>query len=241
MVPMEIVKCANPDEAARKATESLNEALSELSVGVPTLLLLSGGSALNLLHGLEIKNLGPHITLTVLDERFSQDVMANNFAKISHTLFYHHALELGVNFIDTRPDPQESLEQLTARFEASLFGWAKKHPEGKIIATMGIGFDGHTSGIMPYPENPELFAKYFENKDHWAAGYDAGLDKTEYALRVTTNMPFLRNAVDFAVVYVTGEKKIAAFQHAVAETGSLSATPARIIREMKQVRVFSDI
>jgi len=57
------------------------------------------------------------------------------------------------------------LEKLAHRYESSLFEWAKKHPEGKIIATMGIGFDGHTAGIMPYPENPETFARLFEDKE----------------------------------------------------------------------------
>jgi len=43
---MEIVKATNSQEAARKASDAINEALGELSVGIPTLLLLSAGSSL---------------------------------------------------------------------------------------------------------------------------------------------------------------------------------------------------
>lgn len=238
---MDMVKCTTAQEAARKGAEALNEALTELQGGIPTLLLLSGGSALHLLPAIDLKLLGRHITITVLDERFTEDPLANNFAQISRTLFYHHAEALGVSFIDTRAQRHENLEQLASRFEASLFEWAKKHPEGKIIATLGIGYDGHTAGIMPYPENPELFDKLFNDPDHWAVGYDAGMSKTEHPLRVTTTLVFLKNAVDFAVVYVVGEQKIAAFQHATAEEGSSAQTPARILREMKQVRIYTDI
>lgn len=238
---MEIIKCANGDEAARKATESINEALSELRAGVPTLFLFSGGTSFNLLHGIDIRFLGPHLTIVALDERFSEDSLVNHFLKISHSLFYHHALELGVNFIDTSVQRSETLEELTARYEAAIFDWAKNNEGGKIIATMGIGYDGHVAGIMPFPENPQTFTKLFENPEHWITGYDAGLAKTEHPLRVTSNITFLRNFVDFAVVYVTGEKKIAALTKSTGEKGSLAETPGRILREMKQVRIFTDI
>lgn len=238
---MEITKCTNAEEATRKATDSLNEALKELSAGIPTLLLFSGGTAFSLLHGVDIRFLGEHLTICALDERFSEDSLANHYLKISHTLFYQHALELGADFIDTSVQAHESLEQHTERFEKALFDWAKKYPYGKVVATMGIGYDGHVAGIMPFPENPQAFHKLFENQEHWVTGYDAGLAKTQYPLRVTTNINFLRNAVDFAVVYVTGEKKITALTRSTEEKGTLAETPGRILKEMKQVKIFTDI
>jgi len=46
--------------------------------------------------------------------------------------------------------------------------------------------------------------------------------------------------VDHAVVYVVGEEKRATFERVLAENGALAETPARIIREMKDVRLFTD-
>lgn len=239
---LEIYKCISPEEATRRATESLNEALSELSAAkVPTLLMLSGGTAFGLLNGIEKKHLGPHLTICALDERFSEDSTINHSLKISHSLFYQHAMELDSSFIDTSVKKGETYEHLANRFEGALFDWSKKNPEGKVVATMGIGYDGHVAGIMPYPESPENFNKLFENKEHWVIGYDAGLAKTQYPLRVTTNMTFLRDMVDFSVAYVTGEKKISALTKATEEKGNIADTPGRVLLEMKQVRLFTDI
>lgn len=239
---IEIFKCETVAEATRKATESLNEALAELSAAkVPTLLMLSGGSSFNLLHGVEKKNLGPHLTICALDERFSEDSTVNHSLKISHSLFYHHALELDASFIDTSVKLGDTYEHLAKRFEEALFTWSKENPNGKVVATMGIGYDGHVAGIMPFPESPETFNILFESKEHWVVGYDAGLAKTQYPLRVTTNMTFLRDMVDFSVTYVTGEEKIAALTKAVEEQGTIAETPGRVLREMKHVRLFTNI
>ncbi len=105
-----------------------------------------------------------------------------------------------------------------------------------------MGDDGHTSGIMPYPENPDGFEKQFNNSDsnNLVTSYNA-TGKNKYAARITTNMNLLRK-INTAVVYITGEGKRAAFKRLNSETGSLAETPARIWNEiLGEAVVFTDI
>ena len=237
---MEIFK--NKDSAAviHQAKESLNDELAKTDDSA-ILLLLSGGSTLKLLPDINTKLFGPRLTISILDERYSKEPNINNFAQLQNILFYKEALQKGSFFIDTKVTDEETLEGLAQRFEATLRNWKKANPQGKIIATQGIGADGHTAGIMPYPENPDLFKNLFEDKEKWVVGYDATLSKNQYPLRVTTTFPFLRSIIDVTIVYIAGEEKKAALQKVMSEDGSLAETPARIIKEMKSVRLFSDI
>ena len=69
--------------------------------------------------------------------------------------------------------------------------------------------------------------------------YDAE-DKTPIPLRVTATLPFLRE-VDGAIVYAVGDQKAEALQKVVAHEGTLFSTPARVLKQMKSVTLFTDI
>jgi len=68
------------------AADHLNQALTEYRTQ-SVLLMLSGGSALTILEQVNVSLLGPHVTITTLDERFSIDSTVNNFAQIAATNF----------------------------------------------------------------------------------------------------------------------------------------------------------
>ncbi len=223
----------------RKAILELNSLLREAKAR-QVLLMLSGGSALELLDGIQMRNVGKNITITVLDERFSRDPAVNNFSQIAETEFYKKAERKGINYIDTRIHRKISLHALSRKFERGLRAWRRKYPEGKIICTQGIGEDGHTAGIIPSTENSKRFDRLFENQKHWVAGYDATRSKTEYPKRTTVTFPFLRNEVESSVAYVTGSKKRRAVKLILAKKGSLAKTPGRILREMKNTTLFVD-
>lgn len=202
------------------------------------LLLCSGGSAFELLREIPKESLGPHVTLGVLDERYSTDGAVNNFSQLQKTEFYTIAVDAGAHTIDTRPQEKETIEHLAQRFEKELRFWRTNNPDGIVIATMGIGPDGHTAGIMPFPEDPEQFRKYFENPDVWVCGYDAG-EKNQYPLRVTTTIPFLKE-IDHSIAYCTGENKREAVTRVLTDEGTYAETPARVIRDIKNVTLFTD-
>jgi 6-phosphogluconolactonase/glucosamine-6-phosphate isomerase/deaminase len=239
---MEIIKEPNAVAAAYAAGVKLNEVLNGTAVAAShVLLLLSGGSSLDILSSIDGDNLGSNVTVTVLDERYSSNPEENNFSQIATTGFYDLAKSKGVNFIETTVKGL-SQEQLAEEFNKQITEWLKNNPGGKIIATIGIGPDGHTAGMMPHPENPEKFGALFDDGDEnkLVTPYDA-TGRNKYPARITTNMNFMRK-IDTAIVYAVGEEKKNAITRVQASKGTLPETPARILREIKgKVYLFTDI
>jgi 6-phosphogluconolactonase/glucosamine-6-phosphate isomerase/deaminase len=133
-----------------------------------------------------------------------------------------------------------TLEEAAKAFEEALRTWKKEHPTGRIIITQGIGSDGHTAGIMPYPGEGMLFDGSFDDKTRWVAAYDAG-NKSSLPKRITVTLPFLRHMVDVSIVLASGSEKLPALKRTLAPNGSLSETPARIIGEMREVLLFTEL
>lgn len=218
----------------------LNSILNEYNdLNTPVLLLLSGGSSLPLLSYVDGSNLSSLVTVTVLDERYSFDSNINNMDQIKNLSFYNKARRAGVSFIDTSVLQNESQEDLARRFDYSLKQWLQSKPDGKIVATVGMGPDGHIAGIMP-DQDDRWFMNTFENSSTYIASYDAS-GKSPYPLRITTNFHFLRK-IDQGVCYIVGEGKREAWDNLNASNGSLNMTPARVLRDIKgKVFVFTDL
>jgi 6-phosphogluconolactonase/glucosamine-6-phosphate isomerase/deaminase len=231
-----ILKALDVPEAAQMAGESLGKILVSLKEA-PVLLMLSGGSALKILDFVDEEALGGNLTITVLDERFSGDPLVNNFSQLQGTNLYIKALEKEANFIGTLPRKDDTAEILAARLESALRNWRRENPEGKIVATLGMGPDGHTAGIMPFPEEPEMFKKLFDNKK-WVASYDAG-NKNPFRLRLTATLPFLRT-IDQAVGFIVGEEKKPAFNRLLLKRGNLTQLPALVFWDIKNLQIFTD-
>lgn len=209
-IKMELFRYQTKEEARGKAVEELNKLFSEIQG--PILFLSSGGSSFEVLEEIEIGYLAGRVTLGMLDERYGVDPKVNNFFQLFQTQFFQKAKKQGISYIDTSIQKGESLEQLAKRFEKFLGRWKEKNPPGKVIITQGVGSDGHTAGIMPYPKNPELFKKLFDTPGRWVAGYNA---------RVTVTLSFLRHIVDYSLVYLVGEQKREALRKVLAPQGTL--------------------
>ncbi|MBU1014970.1 6-phosphogluconolactonase [Patescibacteria group bacterium] len=235
---MEVRKVQSREAAVEDAAGLLNFELEQYQ-NRPVLLLLSGGSSLAILEKTSHEYFGPHVTVGALDERYSQKEKENNFAQIAATYFFREATQRGAAFIDTRVREGETQEALVLRFERELRVWRERNPNGIILATIGIGRDGHTAGIMPYPEDPEKFRRLFEQKERWVVGYNAG-EKNLYPERATVTLPFLR-AIARSLVFLVGEEKRGALERVLAEDGELAATPGRVVRDMADVTLVTDI
>jgi len=223
--------------AAKNAAESIINILSGYA-DAPILFLVSGGSPLEILKQLSPDIFDARVTVGVSDERFNTDPTINNFAQVIETPWYKAIAAKGATSIDTRPVDQETVEDGGRRFDAALKAWKEAHPTGKIVLTQGIGLDGHTAGMMPYPEDTRAFGFLFDDAEAWAVGYDAKA-KNKYPLRVTTTLPFLR-MVDDSVVFAVGPDKKKPLADTLAKEGTLAATPARILHEMKHCLLFTD-
>lgn len=226
------------ERAANAASEAITHLISVYAPD-PVLILFSGGSPMEIFTYLPADPFDMRITVGVSDERFSDDPTINNFAQILATPWYHAARKTGVQSIDTRPLPGESVHDAGLRFDGALKAWKEANPVGKIVITQGIGLDGHTAGMMPYPEDEQTFRRLFDDPEVWAVGYDAK-EKNKYPLRVTTTIPYLTMA-DTSVMYVCGEDKKAPLSRVLAQTGSLHETPGRIIHRMKHCLLFTDL
>jgi len=186
---------------ARSITEDMKKARAE---GKSVLFLSSGGSSFEILGHISGKVLDEHVTIGVLDERHDSTNKNNNFAGLMKTSFYESAKLAGCNFIDTRTAENQNPDELADLFEESLRNWRRDHPDGVIIATIGIGTDGHIAGIMPHPENPIRFEELF-NGDRLIVSYDAG-SKNMHPMRITTTLTFL-SFVDRPYVFAAGKEK----------------------------------
>ena len=241
MSNINIVNCADAGDAVLKASEKLNSILKNLhDQDVPVLLCMSGGSALKIADQIDKNYIPKKFTLTVLDDRYSKDEKVNNFSLLMNTPLYKDALSLGANFIDTRIKNDESISEISAMADMGIKEWIEGNPDGKIIITQGIGPDGHTSGMMPYPEDQEKFDKLFVDTDKFSVGYD-NEGKNEYHLRITSTMKFLIDHVDESVLLMTGKEKSQAFHDAWDSSKTLAQTPGRVIHQMKKVNLFTDI
>jgi len=228
---MEIIGSQNP---AVTAADQLNEVLAS-HTAQPVLLMLSGGSALKILEHVDVTLLGPHVTITTLDERFSTEPTINNFAQIAATDFYKKAVAQGVQAISTIVENDETLSEAGKRFDAALHHWRASYRDGVIIATMGVGSDGHTAGIFPHQPHFD-----FETTD-WVVSYEMPSEVNLHTMRITITPSFLKTQASHAVCLITGEEKRNVLQSIRSDDCAFVDMPACVMRDMSLVTIVTNI
>lgn len=204
------------------------------------LLLLSGGSALILAEHIDTSLFGTHLTISVLDERWTHEQVHSNFYQLTTIPMWREALDANIAYIDPRPHEPEDVYDTAKRFDLAIKLWHITHREGVVIVTMGIGEDGHTAGVLPMPEDHERFKVLFEHTHTCIRGYVVPPEKNQHTKRMTTTLTYLRRHVDHAIVYATGGKKQIALARVCAPDGDISETPARILHDMHDAHVYTD-
>ncbi len=208
-----------------------------LKKDISILLLLSGGSSLELLECADPFFCGSNVTISVIDERVNQE--ESNFNKLSKTSFFKNSLLSGSSYIHPVNTKDDTPDSVANRFGEAILSWMKRNPSGVIIATLGMGDDGHIAGIMPFPESKSRFDELFDNEHTYIRGYDAGA-KSKFPLRVTSTLSLLRR-ITHAVVYISGEAKKPALEHVLKKDVSLSEMPAVILHDLSSVDLYTDI
>lgn len=227
---MDIKRSTTP---AVTAGEELSEILEHYQ-DKPTLLLLSGGSALSILDHISETALGSQLAITTLDERFSTDPDVNNFTQIKATAFYRRAKDQGVSMIDTSVTETDTLKEAGRRFETELRDWRRENPDGIIIATMGVGIDGHTAGIFP-----NAYSEFFSG-DSWVVAYEVPKSVNPHTKRITVTSRFLLEQVAHAVGFIVGDEKKSVLENLQKDSCAHREIPACVMREMKSVTVITN-
>lgn len=252
----QIFRQPNPQSAAAEAGEHLNAILAE-NKKLPVLLMLSGGSALSMVNYVGESVFGANLSISMLDERFTPlevgrpkgvrcpDATSgqtsngvNNFLQLQKTDFYKDAFEAEASFFGTLPRAGESMEDLRQRWDKNLKTWRKENPKGLIVATLGLGQDGHTAGILPFPEDHEKFNSLF-NGQAWTVAYNAA-GKNIHPQRVTATLTFLK-MLDAGFAFVAGKEKQEKFDQLTSGKIKAAELPAAVWREMKNVKIFTDL
>jgi len=202
------------------------------------LFLIATGSSFEILNYIDNKILCPNITIAVLDERYSNDRKVNNFAQLQKTKFYQIALKAKCNFINSFPSFHETHGNLTKKINNNIKNWLSNNHQGKIIATIGIGIDGHIGGIMPHSKESSLDS--LMNTENLILKVNTG-GKNKYNLRITPNLSFFQNNIDYAVVYLVGQNKKNVLDKLFKSNTSILAFPSKILLAMKNCTLFTDI
>lgn len=205
------------------------------------LLLLSGGSLFSIYPHLS-KHLFTHATkdfshfvIGVLDERY--DNIGSNYRQLQENSFGKELANMHIPFIhppNFSEPPQDVAQELDVEIKEYL------NTGYTLIITLGMGPDGHTAGIMPFPEDTVYFQKTFVNTKRYVTYYHAA-DKNEFPQRITATIPLLSRA-KIAFAYVSGISKKEKLTEALkSKEKVLAELPFSIIYHMTTVKVFTDI
>lgn len=227
------------ENVAARAADKLNELLGN-NKNNPILLLLGTGTSLEILPFVNTGLFGPHVTISVTDDRFSNDPKVSTFLRLAETSFYKQALLSGAKSISTVPQTDETLLSLVARFEVDLLNWFSTNPSGIVISVLEVGPDGHLAGVISNPEYSDSFFSMFLDPKHLVVGYNAG-SGIKYPERITVTLYFLKKHVSSGIVLLTGSDKLPVLESIMDSAGELSAVPARILQNMPSVFLFTNL
>ena len=228
---MQVIRSHTPSEQAGKALE----ALLQKNVSRPIALFLSGGSAFSLLEYISPDGIGSQVTVSLIDERCSTDPQVNNYAQLLRTTFMQNAIARGAQVMVPEIIDEDSCRETSMRFELALYEWKTKYPNGVVIATLGVGSDGHTAGIMPGEHGVDF------SGDDLVVSYTVPRAVNQYTKRITTTYTFLTTYVDHAVVFAVGEEKRRILAALEAGECDIQSTPACIFTKMSDTTLYTDI
>ena len=230
------------DIQATKTPEStVAQAVSEYissRAGAPTLLMIAGGSLPEtVLPHIDQRILTPQLTISIFDERCTEDESGLNELQLQATPFYDAAKVAGAQFLDVVVGDQGSCPMVAADWESRMREWQGQHPDGEIVVLAGVGADGHIAGILCHtPEETPIFTS-----KEWIVAHHFVATDNPYPYRITPTFTFWQKVVATSFIYMSGTEKAAALKAIQADDGNLATTPGRVLNTLSgSVVLFTD-
>lgn len=198
--------------------------INELAAGKHVLWLLSGGSNIQASVGIAgsiSDELSRNVTVGLIDERFGPIGHADsNWQQLMQSGFQAKYAEL-------IPVLAEALDlQATAAAYNQVLRTAIDAAD-VVIAQLGIGGDGHISGILPGSNAATELVKL-------VTGYEGA----DYSRITTTPAAFKKFSV--AYVFAFGESKLKAVQTLQSAELTVAEQPAQLLKQLPEAYLYSD-
>ena len=188
-------------EAAKEAGAYIEKRIFD-NYNKSILFIISGGSSLAVLEHINPEKISKSTTLVVTDERFTNDLVGNNFLQLQQTIFYSKAREVGVQFISTIPLDNERHEQFAERIQKQIESYYSENLNSYTIGLFGIGEDGHTASIFPTTEIE--FNTAYKSDSYYVP---VTQPEQKYPFRATVTPSFIEEKINDVVLYAVGSTK----------------------------------
>lgn len=214
-------------QQADAATHSAYTIQNELAKDRTVLWLVSGGSAIPIQVAImqrlavEVPAKLANLTILPIDERYGLASHADSNSEQMRQAGFEPGPAKWFDILQGGGSLRETLERYEALVEDS-FAQAKT-----VIATFGLGADGHTAGILP--DSPAALD---------SAATVIGYDWSDFK-RMTLGLAQLQQ-IDRAFVLAYGEAKCAALRRLHDNQDPLSSLPAKVLYDIPSVTVYND-
>jgi 6-phosphogluconolactonase/glucosamine-6-phosphate isomerase/deaminase len=200
------------------------------------LFLVSGGSSLSVLNAQKKWLLPRDMTLSLVDERLSDDSAKRNWTPFTKTILYKNARQAGKVFFNPLA---QGLKKTDVRFDAFLKRWLAKHVDGEVVLVLGVGGDGHTGAIFPN-KNKTRFTKDFRTPTIFAKAHRAA-NAPVSKRRLTVTLSFIETHADHVMVFAVGKEKNPTVRKILSGRVRESDMPAVALTKMPQTLLYTTI
>lgn len=235
------VRTFTPDLVLSKAASAISLIVSEHVKKGKLLLLLSGGSAIQM-YRQAFEELSAsqqdfsNLTVSLFDERFvpvdSAESNGKQLEDAGVVTLLHNMHAQWLPYLVEGQSGQEVATHVSTRFASLLQNGAQ------LIILAGLGDDGHTAGLLPTHDESTLSNVF--NSQQYVAYYQLPDDAVNpYRYRVTATPALLPHA-NQVVLYAVGAKKNKPLQQLLQRTGKLAELPALTLLDAHEVIVLTD-
>ena len=200
--------------------------------GGTTLLLLAGGSALNIVSKIKLDDYAKGRTIFMMgDERWSREKSENNYLQLQDQLTPGHGLKL----VETNIKENENLTKFTTRLNLEFEKIISCSDKLQTICILGVGTDGHTASIFPMAEE-----SFFNTSKQDVPYVSVHVESLKINSRASITPDFIKNQVNHVIGYAVGETKKSILNSLINESKPINEMPAQLIKLHKNSILVTD-